>query len=181
MADDNIGGHHQMDHLGLEELAETDLPAIQAVCEACEEHFVATTGGPAPPGAARSLLAQLPEGCSPQDKHVLGVCHTRTRELAGLIDAIVGYPDLRTLTLGLFLVMPQHVNSGVAAEACRLLDQWARRRGAARIRIAGHGALAAAADVLSRAGFRAAEERRGDGRYRDVVLEKRLFEKSTNG
>jgi len=170
-----------MSHIGLEELAERDLPAVQAVCEACEEYFVATTGGPAPPGAARSLFTQLPEGCSPRDKHLLGVCDTQTRELTGLIDAIVGHPDLRTLTLGLFLVMPQHVSSGIAAKACRLLEQWARRRGASRIRIAGHEALAGAADFLSQAGFRATDDRVGDGGHRAVVLEKRLFGASIDG
>ena len=181
MADDNTRGDRLMSHTGLEELVERDLPAVQAVCEACEEYFVATTGGPAPPGAARSLLTRLPEGCSPRDKHVLGVCDTQTRELAGLIDAIVGYPDLRTLTLGLFLVMPQHVSSGVAAEACKLLEEWGRRRGASRIRIAGHGALQGASDFLSQAGFRATDDHVRDGRHRLVVLEKRLFGASIDG
>jgi RimJ/RimL family protein N-acetyltransferase len=164
-----------MSNVVLEELFERDLPAIQAVFDACEDYFVITTGGPAPTTAADLLLRQLPAGCHYEDKHVLGICDARSCELVGLIDAIAGYPDLRTLTVGLFLLVPEHLSSGVAQEAHALLERWARRRGASRIRIANWQGLQATAGFLEQIGFRARREQIRGGVREVLVFEKRLF------
>ncbi len=164
-----------MRRIALEELYEHDLQAVQAVFEACEDYFVFATGAPAPSGAAHTLYIQLPEGCCYRDKHILGICDAETRELMGVIDAIVGYPDLHTLTLGLFLVVPRHIDSEVVGEAREALERWARARGAARIRIAAYEGLGVTASLLEGAGFTATDHWVQDGTRAVRVFERRLF------
>ena len=125
-----------MGQITLELLEEHELPIVQALFEACETYFIATTGAPAPPLAAHMLFTQLPGDALHDDKHILGICDTATREVLGVIDAVLGYPDARTVTLGLFLVTPADEDHSVRQEACRLLEEWAADRGGSAIRIA---------------------------------------------
>lgn len=164
-----------MRRIALEELFEHDLPAIQAVFEACEDYFVLATGAPAPPGAAHALRTQLPEGCCYRDKRILGICNAETRELIGLIDAFLSYPDLQTVTLGLFLVVPHHTHREAVGEAREALEHWARARGAARIRIAASERLEVTASLLEGAGFAPTEKVVRDGTRTLRVFERRLF------
>ena len=164
-----------MSRVVLEELGRQDLMAVEAVFAACEDYFVLATGRPPPPRAADSLFIQLPEGCCYEDKHILGICDPDTRELLGLIDAIVGHPDLRTLTLGLFLITPEGLRPETAQEAFRLLEQWARARGLFKIRVTGNDLLQGTARFFERAGFRATQEPAGWASGKVVTLEKHLL------
>jgi hypothetical protein len=163
-----------MGHVILERLDAHDLPSVQALLEACEAHFVATTGRRAPAGAARSLFTRLPDGATYVGKHVLGICDSDTRELMGLIDAVSGHPEPGTLAIGLFLVSPWYVEGSVPQVACRLLEAWARERRMSRLRIAIHASSVSVLHFWQTEGFVADAEPIRDGRRLVVVFEKRL-------
>jgi hypothetical protein len=168
-----------MGHLVLERLDPHDLPSVQALLEACEGHFVATTGRPAPAGAARSLLTRLPGGATCADKHILGICDPDTRELMGLIDAVNGHPEPGTLAIGLFLVSPWYVEGSVPQVACRLLEAWARERRVSRLRIAVHASSVSVLHFWQTEGFVAESEPVRDGRRLVVVFEKQLANRAS--
>jgi len=163
-----------MGHLVLERLDRYDLPAAQALLEACREHFVLTTGRPVSPTAARALHAQLPDGVTSANKYLLGLCEPDTRELIGLIDAVAHYPDAETLTVGLLLISPLHAGDDVVRTACRLVERWAAERGMRRVRIAVHASSVSVLHFWQTAGFVAEAEPIRDGRRLMVVFEKRL-------
>jgi hypothetical protein len=163
-----------MGHVILERLDPHDLPSVQALLEACEAHFIATAGRPAPPGAAHSLLTRLPDGATYVGKHVLGICDPDTRELMGLIDAVSGHPEPGTVAIGLFLVSPWYAEGPVPQVACRLLEAWARERRMSRLRIAVHASSVSVLHFWQTEGFVAEAAPVRDGRMLVVVFEKQL-------
>ena len=163
-----------MNQIVLKELGEEHLPSIQAVFEACEDYFILTTGGSATPAAAHSLYIQLPEGKSYEDKHIFGICDVETSELIGVIDAILSYPELGTLMLGLFLIVPEYRRRGIGKKAYALLEQWSRDQGVSAIRLGVHEAAEDAARFWEQVGFRPTGQTSLDGTRMVVVFKKFL-------
>jgi len=161
-----------MGHIVLERLNRHDLPAVQALLEACHEQFA--LGRRASPTAAVSLHQRLPHGVSPADRHLLGITDPATRELLGLIDAVAHYPDAGTLTVGLFLVSPLYAEGAAAQEAQGLLEAWAAARGMLRARIEVSADSWTALHFWQAAGFVAEAEPVRTGRKLVVVFEKWL-------
>ncbi len=161
-----------MGHIVLERLDRYDLPAVQALLEACHEGADPGVGCPAAANAARSLYAHLPHGVSRVDRHLLGLTDPATRELLGLIDAVAHYPDAATLTVRLFLVSPLHAEGAAPQEAQRLLEGWTAARGMRRARIEVSASSWSALHFWQTAGFVAESEPVREGRRLVVVFEK---------
>jgi hypothetical protein len=164
-----------MGHIVLERLERHDLPAVQALLDACREHCAVVLGQPACPASAYPLYASLPPQLPRADKHLLGISDPETRELMGLIDALAHYPDAATLTVRLFLVPPWYGETAVPQEARRVLETWAAERGMRRARIEVRVSSWSARDFWRMAGFVAEAEPVRHGRHLVVVFEKWLI------
>jgi hypothetical protein len=151
-----------------------DLPAVQALLEACREQIALALGRPASPDAARALYVHLPPGADRSAKHLLGISDPATCELLGLIDAVAHYPDASTLTVRLFLISPLYGDGPVPSEAQRLLEAWAAGRGMQRARIEVSATSWATLHFWQTAGFVAESAPVRDGRRLVVVFEKWL-------
>ena len=163
-----------MGHIVLERLDRLDLPAVQALLLACGEPLVTASGCRTAAEVAQALFGCRPDGVSPVDKHVLGVCDPATRELMGVVEAIAGYPDPSTLTLGLFVLSPFHADGPLRDDVQQQVEVWAARRGHRRLRIAIHAISLALLDSWRKAGFTPEGDPIRDGRRLVVVFEKRL-------
>lgn len=114
-----------------EQLEPDDEPAVLELFADCSDWFEATTGLPSGPGDVQSLFYALPEGADIDDKRLFLVLSED--RVIGLVDAVLRYPDVRSVALGLFLVAPSHRRRGVGtAVAGELLSQ-ARTLGFERV------------------------------------------------
>lgn len=114
-----------------EQIEPEDERAVLDLFASCADYFEAATGGPSAPGDVQSLFYALPEGASPDDKRLFLVLDGE--HVIGLVDAVVGYPDARSVAVGLFLVHPGHRRRGVGAAVARHLMAHAADGGVDRV------------------------------------------------
>lgn len=116
-------------------LTDADVPALQALCEACADYHQLVYGQPAGPDEARSLLAELPPGRTLADKFFFGLFTPRPR-LCGALDFIRDFREPGEWYLGLLLLEPQARGHGLGDTVLRAAEAWAQAQGARRIRLA---------------------------------------------
>ncbi|MBM3500080.1 MAG: hypothetical protein FJX74_15600 [Armatimonadetes bacterium] len=163
-----------MAEIVLERLEWPDLPAVEALLEACGEQHRLALGRPPGPGAAEAHCAGLPRGVPRTRKHLLGITDAGTRELMGLIDAVVHFPDAATLTVGLFLISPLHSEGSTPQIARGLLEVWATERWMRHVRVEVSANSWSALQFWQSAGFVAEAAPIRAGRGLVVVFEKQL-------
>jgi diadenosine tetraphosphate (Ap4A) HIT family hydrolase/RimJ/RimL family protein N-acetyltransferase len=151
-------------------LRRDQLPALQALCEACSDYFQLMTGAPASSGEAQSLMQVVPETASPADKVVIGV--HQGRELIGALDLYRDYPRKKLAWMGILLLHPKLRGHGHGAAMIRWMIDWAREQGCVRLRLGVAYDNTRALEVLGRHGFRPTGERisRVSGARRLVLL-----------
>ena len=93
-----------MDGVTVREMLPEDEPGVAALFAACEDYFVAATGGPALPGDVQSLFYALPEGADFDQKRLSVMC--RGADVVGLVDAVDRHPEVESCSVGVFLVAP---------------------------------------------------------------------------
>ena len=160
-----------MDRHFLKGIGEDDLRAIQTLFEACKDYFILMTGGSVTSASAHSLYIQLPEGKSYKDKHIFGFYEDS--ELMGVIDAILNYPDDRTLTLGLFLVDPKYKVIGMK-NAYKLLERWCMDQKVSKIRISAYEILEDEMKFWQEMGFQPTGQKIEDGDRAILIMAKSL-------
>ncbi|KLU61547.1 hypothetical protein CEB3_c22270 [Peptococcaceae bacterium CEB3] len=118
----------------LRELTREDLPAVQALLERCSAYLTFQDEEPVKPGAALELFSEKPDGVEESDKVLFGIVN-EAQELVGLFDVLRGYPDPKTLNLGLMLLEPASRGKGIGEKACKALATYDRMplEGAIRI------------------------------------------------
>ncbi|HJN14677.1 MAG TPA: hypothetical protein QGH10_04265 [Armatimonadota bacterium] len=167
-----------MGFIALERFDHADIPAVQAVLDACAEHLATATaaaaGRPSGPTAAARLFRNTPRSAKPSSKRILGICRPQTCELLGIIDAIVGYPALDAITVGLFALVPSAARPEVEGPVLRLLEEWAAANGARTIRVVVHDASVGRLRLWLDAAYEAAEAPMRAGGQLVVVVEKDL-------
>jgi len=163
-----------MGFIALERFDHADIPAVQAVLDACAEYLTTATGLPSAPTAAARLFRNTPRSAKPSSKRILGICRPQTCELLGIIDAIVGYPTLDTVTVGLLALVPSAARPEVEGPVLRLLEEWAASNGARTIRVVVHDASIGRLRLWMDASYEAAEEPMRAGGQLVVVVEKEL-------
>ncbi|MGW1748019.1 N-acetyltransferase family protein [Streptomyces sp. NPDC002092] len=109
------------------EMTPEDEPGVAALFAACEDYFVAATGGPALPADVQSLYYALPEEADPDQKRLLVMC--RGESVLGLVDVVDRHPDVAGCSVGLFLVAPEARREGIGAYVARRLLKEAAGRG----------------------------------------------------
>jgi ribosomal protein S18 acetylase RimI-like enzyme len=103
-------------------LEHRDVPLLQELYERCSDYHELEEGVPTLPGAAEHLLAALPPGKSPADKHVLGL-HSPQGELLGVLDLIRDYPDAGEWWVGLLMLDPRARGGGVGTRLLRATER----------------------------------------------------------
>ncbi len=156
--------------LRFEPMRRDQLPALQALCEACTDYFQLMTGAPASSTEAHSLMQAVPETASAGDKSVIGV--HRGRDLIGALDLYRNYPRPKLAWMGILLLHPKLRGHGLGAAMIRWMIDWARDQGCVRLRLGVADDNARALEVLGRHGFRPTGERisRVSGARRLVLL-----------
>lgn len=138
------------------ELAETELPALQAFYDANPAYFMAVNGRPAGPDDARlEWEEQPPAHLSFTRRWFMGL---RAREQAGepLVGVAVVVSDLcapQAWHLGLFIIATALHGRGVAGPAYQALEDWARAQGARWMRLGVVRGNARAEAFWTRQGF----------------------------
>lgn len=133
------------------EIEPADEPALQAVFAAAGDWFVALTGDHAHPGDVQSLFWSAPEGVPPEDKLLLVVEHDG--EVAGIVDAVPGFPAADDCSIGVFLLSPAHRRRGVGTVVARALLDAAGERGITRVTVAVPQGWEPGVKFLSHLGF----------------------------
>lgn len=138
------------------ELAETELPALQAFYDANPAYFMAVNGRPAGPDDARlEWEEQPPAHLGFTRRWFMGL---RAREQAGepLVGVAVVVSDLcapQAWHLGLFIIATALHGRGVAGPAYQALEDWARAQGARWMRLGVVRGNARAEAFWTRQGF----------------------------
>lgn len=114
----------------------------------------------------------LPPGKTAADKHFFGFFDGE--RLAAIADCITGYPDERTLYIGLFMVDAAYQGRGLGSRlVCGIVSR-AAQAGFSRARLAYVKGNAQSAAFWRKNGFLATGIEADQGRYTAVVLEKAL-------
>lgn len=111
-----------------------DLPALQELFERAADYFEIATGNPPARDEAPRAFVAGPPGKAVDDKRVIGVF--AGRELVGVLDALTGWPDPATWTMGMLLLDPAHRCAGLGSAVLEAYEAWAAAEGAATLRTA---------------------------------------------
>jgi GNAT superfamily N-acetyltransferase len=114
-----------------EQLEPQDEPGVLELFGECQDWFVAITGLPSGPGDVQSLFYALPEGKDFADKRLFLML--AVDRVIGLVDAVLRYPDVHSVGVGVFLVAPSHRRRGVGSAVAGLLLDQARTLGFERV------------------------------------------------
>jgi GNAT superfamily N-acetyltransferase len=117
------------------ELAEAELPELQALFESNPDYFEIVEGERAGPGAARKTFDTRP----PEDMAYERVWIVGVRDAAGALAALaIVVEDLiapRVWHVGLFIVAGYQHGRGVGRTVYEALERWMRERGAQWLRL----------------------------------------------
>lgn len=111
-----------------------DRQLLQRVLEEAPEYAMKVTGAPPNPHAADSLLAELPEGKTYEDKFVF--CLQLSNHMVGCADVLRGFPVPEKAFLGLLLIGEPWQGRGLGAAAYAELEALVRSWGCRTIRLA---------------------------------------------
>jgi GNAT superfamily N-acetyltransferase len=125
-----------VDEVDMRLLTESDVPALQGLCENCVDYFEHIQGYPAGKQEAQSILACLPEGKDRGDKYLVGIFQPTTHELIGVIELIRDWPHAGEWLIGLMLIEPAQRGKKVGEKAYTALSAWCKAQGAESMRVA---------------------------------------------
>ena len=161
-------------HLRPLDLADEKL--VDAVFDQLTAYSRLAEGVAKAPGAAMQFLTELPPGCEIRSKHAFAVM--KDGEAVGLADLVEGYPDKGTVFIGLMAIVESRHRKGIGGAAWRLVEEFARRLGAARLRLAVVEGNMAGQAFWKKAGFHETGQRRqyqGAARTTTVRLMEKLL------
>ena len=142
----------ETDRLVLRTLGADDEPRLQAVFEACADHFGVLLGqrGPAPGAAAAELAACA----ATPGREVALLTLAATGEDVGALGWWEGNPEPGRALLGMLMIVPERRRQGLGREALEALQLWLRGRGIAALRTAFQRRRLAVHPVVTALGFR---------------------------
>ncbi len=105
-----------------------DMPALQGLLERCADFSQLVEGEPPSVHAAQDMLADLPPGRYLADKFLFGIF--RENFLAGVLDAVRGYPQEGVWWIGLLLLDPAQRGCGAGEQALNIFTTFAGEQGA---------------------------------------------------
>ena len=159
-------------HLRPLELADEAL--VDAVFDQLTAYSMLAEGIAKAPGAAMQFLTELPRGREIRSKHAFAVM--KDGEAVGLADLVEGYPDEGTVFIGLLAIVESRHRQGIGTAAGHLVEDLARRLGAAKLRLAVVEGNTAGQAFWRKSGFHETGQRRQyQGAARTTTV--RLMEK----
>lgn len=99
------------------------MPLLQALLERCSDYLTFQDEEPVKSSAAHDLFNDKPDRAKKEDKVILGIIDDQKR-LLGVFDLLRGYPNPKTLNLGLMLLEPSSCGKGIGNKAYKLLEEW---------------------------------------------------------
>lgn len=155
--------------LSLRLLDQADTPALQNLLERCADFSLLVEGEPPTAHAAQDMLADLPPGKSLADKFLLGIF--REDNLAGVLDAVRGYPQAGVWWIGLLLFDPAQRGCGAGEQALNIFTTFAGEQGAQALMLGVVEENVRGLQFWQRMGFKLVEKRppRLFGRKEQVV------------
>lgn len=118
----------------LRALTEADAPALDVLSAECADFMRMVERRAPTPGDGLETLRATPPDFSAGNKLVIGVYDGAA--LIGAADLLRGYPEPSIWYIGLLLLTPARRGSGLGGAVYAALRDWARRQGAAAIRLA---------------------------------------------
>ncbi len=117
------------------ELAEEDLPALQAFFVGNPEYFLAVTGAPPRPDEARQELESRPPQGLPYDKvYLLGFLDS-VGQMVAMASVLTDLLAPRVWHISLFIIATGLHGTGTGALLYERLERWAKDRGASWLRL----------------------------------------------
>jgi GNAT superfamily N-acetyltransferase len=101
----------------------TDVGALQALLERCDDFFILVDGAPPHSNAASALLQEYPPGKTADEKLVIGI-YNPDDEMVAVLDAIRDYPAAGAWWLGLLLLDPPYRNQGLGRDVYQAFENW---------------------------------------------------------
>jgi GNAT superfamily N-acetyltransferase len=136
------------------ELAEEDLPALQAFFVANPEYFLAVTGAlPRPDEAKQELEFRPPPGLPYEKVYVLGFLDS-SRQMAAMASVFTGLLAPRVWHISLFIVATALHGTGTAGLLYERLENWAKDEGASWLRLGAAVGNVRAERFWDKAGYR---------------------------
>ena len=117
----------------LKRLGAADTADLQRLILRCADFQILVTGAQPGPNAASDLLADVPPGHPISGKMVIGV--EVAKDLVGVLDLLVGYPEPDIWYLGLLMLAPEARGGGLGAAVFAALRDWIAARGGRAIRL----------------------------------------------
>jgi GNAT superfamily N-acetyltransferase len=117
------------------ELAEEDLPVLQAFFVANPEYFHAVTGAPPRPDEAKQELESRPPLGLPYDQvHVFGFFDS-SGQMVAMASVLTNLLARGVWHIGLFMIATELHGTGTAGLLYERLEKWARDEGASWLRL----------------------------------------------
>ena len=133
-------------------LVPADGPALQRLCEQCQDYSELVEGQAVGSDAASTILTELPPGKTGVDKFVFAL-QAADGAWVGVIDLVRDFPEAGEWFLGLLLLHPSHRGHGHGAAVYQALADWAQGHGAAALRLGVVSQNTAALRFWQRQGF----------------------------
>jgi hypothetical protein len=119
--------------IGFRPLEPKDERAVLDIFRVHAEYFDAATGAPSGPGDVQSLFYALPEGAAGAQKRLLAI--TSDGKLAGVIDAILHYPQTGTASVGVFMIDPRSALHSFGMPVAALASERAQAEGITTVHV----------------------------------------------
>ena len=108
-------------------------PQVEALCVACTDFYLETTGAPPGPSETQGFLDDVPpHGDRAQRRLWLAFIDDR---LVGVIDCVFGHPAPGDFWIGLLMLHPEARGRGLGADIVAALADYARAHGSKRLGI----------------------------------------------
>jgi len=121
--------------LAVHELAAGEVPALQALLEACSDFYVLVGGLPPAPDEAAEMLAERPPEHLSWTRHWCAGAFEPDGTLAGVLLVVADLGTPGCWHTALFLLHPRQRGTGAAAELHAALEAWALAQGARWLRL----------------------------------------------
>lgn len=159
--------------MSVRKLSRFDLPALLTLCLGNPQYYEFLGEEPTMDALAAEM-AELPPGCSPDQKSYLGFFDAGG-DLIAVLDLVRGYPSERCAFIGFFMVCASRQGAGVGSSLItRLLDRL-RGEGVSRVRLAYVEGNERSRHFWRKCGFVEAGAPIDQGEYRVAPMECRLM------
>jgi ribosomal protein S18 acetylase RimI-like enzyme len=157
-------------------LSTADEKLVDRIFDQLTSYSILAEGVTKVANAAMQFLTELPPGCGPAAKHVFAVM--KDGQAVGLVDLVDGYPEKGTVFVGLLAIVEGRQGQGIGRAAERLIEEFVRGLGAAKLRLAVVEGNAVGQAFWEKAGFRDTGERKpyaGEARRTTARLMEKLL------